>query len=67
MVKFNVYFILSSLLNSSEAISGSSTGFQNRISIFISHPDMVCYWMQAVFQIFSTLNANTIIIAFKTS
>ena len=67
MVKFNVYFILSSLLNSSEAISGSTTGFQNHITVIISHPDMVRYWMQAVFQIFSTLNANTIIIAFKTS
>ena len=64
---FSSFLNSSSFLDSSEAISGSSTRFQNRVAVFISHADMICYWMQAVFQIFSTLNTNTIIIAFKTS
>ena len=33
----------------------------------INHSDVFGYWMQAVLQIFSTLDANTIVFAFKTS
>lgn len=55
------------VLDSSEAVPSSTTGFQNCLTVIISQPDVGGYWMQAVFQIFSTLDANTIVFAFKTS
>ena len=54
-------------LDSSVTVTSSSTRFQNRVPIVISQPDVGGYWMQAVFQIFSALDANTIVFAFKTS